>query len=56
MAMATTVSLDYLLQNLNEITTRVGRGESFVVIREDKPIFKVVPVDDDAIRSAKRIL
>lgn len=39
------VGLKQFRENVQTYATRVGRGESFVVVRKSKPLFSLNPVD-----------
>jgi prevent-host-death family protein len=41
------VGLKELRQNVDKFVARVGRGESFVVMRRSRPIFRITPVDEE---------
>ncbi len=41
------VGLKELRENVDKFVTRVGRGESFVVMRRSRPIFRISPVDEE---------
>jgi antitoxin (DNA-binding transcriptional repressor) of toxin-antitoxin stability system len=40
------VSLKELRVNLGVYAERVGKGESFVVMKRSKPLFKIEPIDE----------
>jgi antitoxin (DNA-binding transcriptional repressor) of toxin-antitoxin stability system len=40
------VALKELRQNMEKYASRVSRGDSFVVFKKSKPIFKISPVDE----------
>ena len=42
------VNLKDLRENVATYAKRVQRGESFVIIKRSKPLFKISPIDDDA--------
>lgn len=43
------VSLKELRTKLTEYTKRVSdRGDSFLVLKKSKPVFKIVPIDEDS--------
>lgn len=44
--MNTIIGLKELRQNAETYIKKVGRGDSFIVVRRSKPIFKIVPVDE----------
>lgn len=41
-----TVTLRELRENVAKYAARIGRGESFVVLKRSKPLFKISPVDE----------
>jgi prevent-host-death family protein len=43
--MSTVIELKDLRENVTRYAARAQRGESFVVSRQSKPIFKITPVD-----------
>ena len=44
----TIVGLKELRENIEAYISRVEKGDSFVVVRKSKPVFKISPLDDDA--------
>ena len=42
------VGLKELRENINAYIPQIEKGESFVVVKRSKPIFKISPVLDDA--------
>jgi antitoxin (DNA-binding transcriptional repressor) of toxin-antitoxin stability system len=40
------VALKELRQNMEKYASRVSRGDSFVVFKKSKPIFKISPVNE----------
>jgi len=42
--MATVIELEDLTENVARYASRVQQGESFLVSRQSKPIFKITPV------------
>ena len=40
------VGLRELREKMDTYVTRVGKGESFLVLRKSKPVFKMEPVDE----------
>lgn len=44
--MATIIGLKELRENTEAVAERAKRGESFVVVKRSKPIFRLVPVTD----------
>ena len=41
------VPLKELRQKLTDYTKRAEKGESFLVLRKSKPVFKIVPVEEE---------
>lgn len=41
------VGLKELRENMHKYALRVGRGESFIVLKKSRPIFKISSVDED---------
>jgi len=39
------VGLRELRENMDKYVERIGKGESFLVLRKSKPVFKIKPVD-----------
>jgi prevent-host-death family protein len=44
----TIVGLKELRENIEAYIARVEKGDSFIVIKKSKPVFKISPLDDDA--------
>lgn len=44
----TIVGLKELRENLETYISRVKKGDSFIVVRKSKPVFRISPMDDDA--------
>ena len=44
--MATIIGLKELRENTEEVVERVSRGETFVVVKRSKPIFRLGPVTE----------
>lgn len=44
--MATIIGLKKLRDNAEAVPERASRGESFVVVKRSKPIFRFVPLTD----------
>ncbi len=44
----TIVGLKELRENIDTYISRVEKGDSFVVVRKSKPVFKISPLDDAA--------
>ena len=41
------IGVKELRENLEKYITRVKRGESFVVVKKSKPVFKMVPSESE---------
>lgn len=41
------IGLKELRLNTEKYITRLGKGESFIVVKRSKPVFRVVPMDED---------
>ena len=41
------VGLKELRENVDEYISKINRGESFIVVRRSKPVFKISPADGD---------
>ena len=41
------VGLKELRENIDKYATRVKKGQSLVVMRRSKPLFKITPVEDE---------
>ena len=41
------VNLKELRENMSKYTKRVEKGDSFVVMKRSKPLFRISPVDED---------
>jgi len=42
------VGLKELRENMSEYTRKVQRGQSFIIFKQSKPLFKISPIDEDA--------
>jgi len=42
------VGLKELRENMGEYTRKIQRGQSFIVFKQSKPLFKISPVNEDA--------
>lgn len=42
------IGLKELRQNVNTYISRVKKGDSFIVIKRSRPIFKISPLTDEA--------
>ncbi len=51
----TIIGLKELREHTAEIAERVGRGESFVVVKRSKPIFQLSPVTTDAAAREREV-
>ena len=41
------IGLKELRQNVTKYARKVQKGESFVVVKRSKPLFKIAPVDEE---------
>jgi len=41
------IGLKVLRENMAEYSAKVAQGESFIVVKQSKPLFKIGPVDDE---------
>lgn len=41
------IGLKELRQRMSECAQKVKRGHSFIVVKRSKPLFKIVPLDQD---------
>ena len=41
------VNLKELRENVTKYAERVAKGNSFIVMKRSKPLFKISPIDDD---------
>jgi prevent-host-death family protein len=46
MNMATIIGLKEFRENTESVTERVAQGESFMVVKRSKPVFRIVPVSE----------
>ena len=44
----TIVGLKELRENIETYISRVEKGDSFIVVKKSKPVFKISPPEDDA--------
>jgi prevent-host-death family protein len=42
------VGLKELRENLETYISKVKKGDSFIVVRKSKPVFRISPLEDDA--------
>jgi len=42
------VGLKELRQNINTYIAQIEKGDSFIVVRKSKPVFKISPTDDES--------
>lgn len=42
---ATIIGIKQLHQQLTEVTKAVNKGESFIVVKHSKPVFRITPLD-----------
>ncbi|MBI2096852.1 MAG: type II toxin-antitoxin system prevent-host-death family antitoxin [Candidatus Sungbacteria bacterium] len=45
--MATIIGLKQLRENVEKYVSEVNKGKSFTVVRKSKPVFRIVPPDED---------
>ena len=43
-------------ENLSRYTDQVERGKSFTVVRRSKPLFRMVPIDEDDDGQWERVI
>jgi prevent-host-death family protein len=43
------VGVKELRQNLQKYISRVGRGESFIVVKRSRPVFKMTPTEEEGL-------
>ncbi|MCR4328809.1 MAG: type II toxin-antitoxin system prevent-host-death family antitoxin [Patescibacteria group bacterium] len=43
------IGLKELRENAEHYISRVGKGESFIIMRRSKPVFKISPPEDDEL-------
>ena len=43
----TIIGLKELRENVAEYARQVARGQSFIVVKQSKPLFKITPVDEE---------
>ena len=48
--MSEIIGVKQLYKNLNRISKRVAKGESFIVVKRSKPIFRVVPYHKERVK------
>ena len=41
------IGLKELRQNMAGFAAKVKRGQSFIVVKQSKPIFKIAPIEED---------
>jgi len=41
------LGLKELRENMQKYASRVGKGESFIVVKKSKPLFKISSIDED---------
>lgn len=46
--MKNVISLKELRENMPKYEARVAKGDSFIVFKRSKPIFRIAPVEDEA--------
>lgn len=45
--MATIIGLKQLRENVNKYVSEVNKGKSFTVVKKSRPVFRIVPPDED---------
>ena len=50
------VGVKELRENLSRYTDQVERGKSFTVVRRSKPLFRMVPIDEDDDGQWERVI
>ncbi|MCK5416229.1 hypothetical protein KAI92_02260 [Candidatus Parcubacteria bacterium] len=45
--MQKTVGLKELRQNMTKYTDKINKGETFIVFKQSKPLFKISPPEDE---------
>ena len=50
------VGVKELRENLSAYTDQSRRGKSFIVVRRSKPIFRMVPIDEDDDGNWERVV
>ena len=43
------IGLKDLRQNINKYYSAVQKGDSFIIARKSKPLFQIVPLDDEGV-------
>jgi antitoxin (DNA-binding transcriptional repressor) of toxin-antitoxin stability system len=46
--MENVIGLKDLRQNMGDYASKVARGRSFVVFKQTRPLFKIVPISDNS--------
>ena len=41
------IGLKVLRENMGEYAVKVAQGESFIVVKQSKPLFKIGPIDEE---------
>lgn len=41
------LGLKELRENIQKYASRVGKGESFIIVKKSKPLFKISSIDED---------
>ncbi len=50
------VGVKELRENLSVYTDQVQRGKSFTIVRRSKPLFRLVPIDEDDDVNWERVI
>ncbi|MBI2055157.1 MAG: type II toxin-antitoxin system prevent-host-death family antitoxin [Candidatus Sungbacteria bacterium] len=45
--MATIIGLKQLRENVEKYVSEVNKGKSFMVVKKSRPVFRIVPPDED---------
>lgn len=45
--MATIIGLKQLRENVEKYVAEVNKGKSFTVVKKSRPVFRIVPLDED---------
>ena len=45
--MATIIGLKQLRENVEKYVSEVNKGKSFIVVKKSRPVFRIVPPDED---------
>lgn len=45
--METIIGLKHLRENVEDVAAKISHGETFIVTRKSKPLFKITPITED---------